>query len=286
MHSNSSHTTQITELYRSLLKREPDAQGLQHWEGLVRSGQSIDMVRDAILAGQEYKSLQGYAEPPALLVALHQSRVEMVRQLPKAARILDLGGGAINEPRGALVVMGYPYSFDELHIIEPPPSERHEIYQNIPDLKKVVPTALGPVTYHYGSMAELSRFPDESFDMVLSGETIEHVTVEECKRTLSEVRRVLKPEGSFCFDTPNRAVTIIQAPNSYINPEHKIEYRHNEMLALIKGAGLNPIEMKGITYMPQTVSTRRFIEAEMLNNRGMYSDLEKCYLLYYRCVRA
>jgi predicted SAM-dependent methyltransferase len=281
---------QIAQLYRDLLGRAADVQGLQHWTQKLEDGVKIKSIRAEIMQSAEYLSRGGAdgspaAGPPASLIALHHARVEMVRQLPKAQRILDLGGGAIGDPRGALVVMGYPYDFDSLHIIEPPPDARHAIYQNIPDITKIISTDRGPVHYHYGSMADLSRFADESFDMVMSGETIEHVTVDECRQTLAEVRRVLKPTGSFCFDTPNRAVTEIQFPNGFINPEHKIEYRHAQMLDLLSEAQLRPIEMKGITYMPETVRQKRFMEEEMINNCGLYADLELCYLLYYRCVR-
>jgi SAM-dependent methyltransferase len=277
---------EIAAVYRTLLKREPDTEGLNHWKALVANGGTIDDVRLAIEGSPEYEIKNTVHPVPEYLIALHHARVEMVRQLPKAQQILDLGGGAIEEPRGALVMMGYPYAFEELHIIEPPPQARHEIYQNIPDLSKVVPTHLGPVRYHYGSMVDLSRFPDESFDLVMSGETIEHVTVDECKKMLVEIRRVMKPTGSFCFDTPNRTVTEIQCPNGFINPEHKVEYRHSEMLQLLAEAHLIPVEMKGVSYMPETVKQNRFLEEEILSNKGLYADLENCYLLYYRCVRS
>ncbi len=282
---SNSPEEQLTALYHELLKREPDPDGLKHWAQAIRHGTSLAEVRDTIKASLEYLAKQVSANTPPALVALHHARVAMVKQLPKAKKILDLGGGAINEPRGALIVMGYPYAFEQLHILEPPPDARHEIYRYIPDVVNTVETEQGPVYYHYGSMADLSRFEDASFDLVISGETIEHVTVEDCKKTLAEVRRVLTPEGSFCFDTPNREVTQFHFPDGYINPEHKIEYRHREMLVLLHEAKLEPIEMKGITFMPETVKRKQFVEREMLDNRGMYADLEQCYMLYYRCVR-
>lgn len=45
---------------------------------------------------------------------------------------------------------------------------------------------------------------DETFDVVLSVETIEHVLDDQLSDLLAEVRRVLKPGGTAVFTTPNR----------------------------------------------------------------------------------
>jgi SAM-dependent methyltransferase len=283
-----SNEREIAKLYQELLHRKPDAAGLSHFLGMLDAGIDLNSIRQHIVGSEEYTSLLNapvYAEGEHPLVALHLARVELVRQLPKAKKILDLGGGAVGDRRGALVVMGYPYIFDEINIIEPPPDARHEIYQDIPDLVDPIVTINGMVKYHYGSMVDLSRFPDSSFDMVFSGETIEHVSVSECRQTLKEIRRVLTNDGYFCFDTPNRAITEIQIPNGYINPEHKVEYFHSEMLSLLSEASLRVCEMKGVTYMPETAKTRKYVGQEMLTNRGVYDDLESCYLLYYKCKK-
>ena len=61
------------------------------------------------------------------------------------------------------------------------------------------------------------------------------------RATLAEVRRILSPDGWFCFDTPNRGITKIQSPGEYINPDHKYEYTHAEMTALLSAAGFEAI---------------------------------------------
>jgi hypothetical protein len=40
---------------------------------------------------------------------------------------------------------------------------------------------------------------------------------------LQNVYDILKPEGVFYLDTPNRHVTKIQLPDRYTNSDHKIE---------------------------------------------------------------
>ena len=51
-------------------------------------------------------------------------------------------------------------------------------------------------------VGEVLPFPDAAFDAVVASESIEHV--EDPSAVLRETRRVLRPEGVFCFDTPNR----------------------------------------------------------------------------------
>jgi predicted SAM-dependent methyltransferase len=278
----------LSAVYQGLLHRDADTGGMNDWLDRISNGVPLSEVVTAIAGSEEAIAGARYVRhtPSNSLEALHAARIEMVRQLPKAQKIVDLGGGAINDPRGGLVVMGYPYSFNRLYIIEPPPLLRHEIYKDIPDLLDKVDTDRGTVQYLYTSMADLSQIPDRSIDLVFSGETIEHVSPDDCKKTLREVHRILKSDGSFCFDTPNRSVTEIQMPNNFINPDHKIEYRHSEMMTLLHEASLKVVEIKGITYMPKTRQSKVFQEDEMTDNIGMYSDFESCYMLYYKCVRA
>ena len=100
---------------------------------------------------------------------------------------------------------------------------------------------------------------------------------------LAETRRVLKPTGWFCFDTPNRAVTRVQVGDElFVNPDHKYEYTHQEMLDLLTQAGFEVVEQKGITLCP-SARTGAFDAIDMLNHVGLYDEIEDCYLLYYRC---
>jgi len=65
----SSATTgteaQITELYRSLLGREPDAAGLQYWTQQVNAGFSLQGVSNAIMSSAEYQNRQQTVQPAA-----------------------------------------------------------------------------------------------------------------------------------------------------------------------------------------------------------------------------
>lgn len=58
-----------------------------------------------------------------------------------------------------------------------------------------------PVEYHQGSADDLSFLADQSVDFVVSFETIEHL--EDFNRFLSEINRVLKPDGRIIASVPN-----------------------------------------------------------------------------------
>ena len=51
------------------------------------------------------------------------------------------------------------------------------------------------MTYRYHSMTDLSSYPSGSFDLVYSGQSIEHVTRREADSVLSQVRECSSPVG-------------------------------------------------------------------------------------------
>jgi ubiquinone/menaquinone biosynthesis C-methylase UbiE len=204
-----------------------------------------------------------------------------VRSLPPAAHILDLGGTALGSDQGALVVMGYPYRFDELVVVDLPSEHRNELYQE--DVEHhVTKTALGPVRYRYHSMADLSTYKDGTFDLVYSGQSIEHVEVQEADTVLAEAARVLRPGGYLALDTPNGAVCRLQQPE-FIDPDHKYEYTHAEMVEKLTRAGFDICEAKGLNHAGTSVSRGSFSMAEVATARGLFADIERCYLLSYLC---
>lgn len=68
-------------------------------------------------------------------------------------------------------------------------------------------------------------FPDESFDMVVSMETIEHV---DDRAFMAETLRVLKPGGTLLISTPQNALGHIP-----VNAEHIREYRLEDLEELV-----------------------------------------------------
>ncbi len=81
-------------------------------------------------------------------------------------------------------------------------------------------------------LLDATRLPyqDDSFDAVVSFETIEHIA--EYEKFLSECRRVLRDGGTFICSTPN-----VQTPGAEkaINPYHINEFSSEQLYHLLSG---------------------------------------------------
>ena len=215
----------------------------------------------------------------AHLYLIHHARQIMVRRLlPPAASIIDLGG--INAP---LFRMGYPHSFGRMVIVDLPADERHGMYR---ELRFEAPPGSGEVAIHYCDMTLLEDFADSSFDLVWSGQSIEHVEPQAAARMCREALRVLRPGGHFCLDTPNRAVTAIHTKDvggGFIHPDHKREYRATELRGLLLATGFEIAVERGICEMPWTRATGVFHYEDFALGNAITSDPEEGYILFYQC---
>jgi len=262
--------------YLVLLRREPDDGVVASTLPRLKNGELsrwdlVDLVRGSDEARTRVPFSVG-----ALGAALHLSRVEFILGLPPARRIIDLGGSNVGSDWGALVLMGYPYDVEEIVIVDLPPEERHELYRSRAYADVMSPR--GPVRYRFHSMNDLSFAADATVDLVYSGQTFEHVSPEDGRRVLDEVRRVLRPGGWFALDTPNGAVTRLQQ-ESFIDPDHEVEYTLPELRALLLGAGFEVVEEKGLAWAGPGISEGRFSPEEVAAHAGVYRVPEECYLL-------
>ena len=85
--------------------------------------------------------------------------------------------------------------------------------------------------YKENSIAEIS-VESNSIDMVVSFETIEHVESEIQEKFLSEVKRLLKPNGKLLISTPNKA--IYSDLFHYSNEFHVKEFYYEEFVTFLK----------------------------------------------------
>ena len=58
----------------------------------------------------------------------------------------------------------------------------------------------------YAFTADLGQYDDDTFDMVFSGQSIEHVHESDADLLLKGAFRILRPGGLLCLDTPNARV--------------------------------------------------------------------------------
>ncbi len=266
-------------VYELVLAREPDPTGAQSYlQGLQTGAITPQELTGWAVASGEWWSVTPFR---GLGQSLHFSRMMFVRSLPAARRILDLGGTALGNATGALVLMGYPYEFDDLVVIDLPSHERNELYRE-DDAHEVTQTGLGPVRYRYHSMVDLSDYPDGSVDLVYSGQSIEHVPPDVADKVLSEVRRVLRPGGYLGIDTPNARVTRLQQPE-FIDPDHEHEYTDAEMRAKLAAAGLEIVSAAGLNHAGPSLTAGTFEVDQVATSRGMFHEIADCYLLAYVC---
>lgn len=212
----------------------------------------------------------------------HHARLQLVSSLlPEASRIVDLGGA-----NGSIYEMGYPYKFDEIIVVDLPPDKRDPMYKDL-DLKpKKTPN--GKISVHFGDMTDLSFLPDNSIDLVWSGESIEHVDQKAGEKMVREAYRVLRPGGSFCLDTPNRLITEIHTAWSgggFIHPEHKLEYYPEQLRKILRRSGFKIIDQRGVREMPRTHKTKRFDYTDYVMGSSLSQDVESSYMQYYHCVK-
>jgi SAM-dependent methyltransferase len=83
--------------------------------------------------------------------------------------------------------------------------------------------------------------PDASFASFVSIQSIEHVPDPD--RALAEARRVLEPQGTAIFVTPNRLT--FGRPDEIIDPYHDVEYDQHELRALCQRF-FDTVQMHGL----------------------------------------
>lgn len=264
--------------YHVLLGREPDDHGRADLGGRLARGE-LDRTGlvETVRASGEFQA-RGFRD---LGPSLHASRCQFVRTLPPARRILDLGGTALGHPSGAFVTMGYPYDFEELVLVDLPPDDRHPIYA-VAGPDGVVVTERGPVRYAYHSMTDLSGYEDASFDLVYSGQTIEHVTEADGDLVLKEVHRVLRPGGWFAVDTPNGRACRLQQ-EAFVDPDHEVEYTREQLEAKLAAAGFTVAAAYGLNHLGASFAAGRFSVEDAAGHPGLYAAVDDCYLLAYLC---
>jgi SAM-dependent methyltransferase len=265
----------VRTAYQVILDREPEVGAREEFEPALRQGRiSRRGITESLIHSEEARTARPITD---VLLSMHVSRSEFVRGLPRASRILDLGGTHQGYADGALVHLGYPYPFSHLLVVDLPAEQRHEIYRGGSDGSSVA-SPLGPVSFAFHSMTALDGYDDASFDLVYSGQSIEHVTEEEGATVLAEAHRVLVPGGWLCLDTPNGPAWRLES-DQLMNPDHKVEYSRAQLVGAVEHAGFEVCEIKGLNYMGEAMASGRFDEVEASAHHGVFAEADECLLL-------
>jgi SAM-dependent methyltransferase len=281
----------IRALYQACLDREPEPEAYALNLAKLRSGElTWSDITTAMVHSKEHRLKRQYAFVSLRgLETLHELRVKLFQQfLLPARRVLDLGGASAHpDTEGQLFLNGYPHSPEELLIVDLPPEKR--VYDPASAEKSAVLRAQRGtlIRYHYGSMSDLSFIGDESFDLVVSGQSIEHINEPEGTHVCKEAFRILEPGGRFCIDTPNARLTKIQnPPHGLIHPEHVKEYTPDELRDRLISAGFMISKEAGLCPMPYSVESNEFDYDEMVVGAKRFSaDLDKCFIFYFEATK-
>lgn len=144
----------------------------------------------------------------------HLHRYALALELAKGKRVLDIASG---EGYGANLLAGVAESVRGADLSKLAIANAQNKYKDKSNLTFVV-----------GDATNLP-FESDAFDLVVSFETIEHHDQHE--KMLSEIKRVLKPEGILIMSTPDK-YHYSDIPN-YRNPYHIKELYENEYKNLI-----------------------------------------------------
>ncbi len=68
------------------------------------------------------------------------------------------------------------------------------------------------IHYDVGCATDLSRFASDEFDLVLAVFLFNYLTLDQTRRCMAEVMRVLRPNGRFIFSVPHPAFPYMRSP--------------------------------------------------------------------------
>ncbi len=288
----------VGEAYLGLLGRQPDKRGQLAYIAAMKSGRSLASILESMVKSEEFQARYGRVlaqredldQMIHMLAAgifpsrLHQLRQQLVARLPAAQNILDLGGASGSSEIGALLQMGYPHKPQTLDIIDLPPADR---LLPAAEMNRELTHGRTRIRYHYRSMHELVDFEDQSFDLIWSGETIEHIPPEHAEEVFSHAARLLRPGGYLALDTPNRALTRLEVGDeAFIHPEHKHEYEYQEFIDRFAMPELEIVRSLGLIHMPRSLRSGSFRYVEALLQVPLNRVPEQSYAFFVLYQRA
>ncbi len=145
----------------------------------------------------------------------HWHRYALARHLSRHCTVLDVacgeGYGAAMVAENADRVVGVDISVDAIH-------HAHRHYSHQANLEFIT------------ASCDCLPFPDASFDLAISFETIEHIEAQQA--FIAELARVLRPGGVLILSSPNKR--LYSDAHDYHNEFHVRELYRNELEDLLR----------------------------------------------------
>ena len=120
------------------------------------------------------------------------------------------------------------------------------------------------VEYQIGDITHIP-YPESTFDVVVSFETIEHVNEKLQYLFLKEIKRVLKEDGILIMSTPNKEIYTIQQGNQ-ATEWHVKEFLEEEYHDFIQS------EFQYVKYIQQYISHASYLTDETENEVALYNS--------------
>jgi 2-polyprenyl-3-methyl-5-hydroxy-6-metoxy-1,4-benzoquinol methylase len=152
-----------------------------------------------LMSADKRENVAERADPtatPAHILQEHAARYVFAAQYCRGKDVLDAASG-----------MGYGTDFLRLQGARATGLELDEQAVSYCDAQYPL------TTYIQGTAEKMPESWTESFDVVVSFETIEHLP--NPKKFIAEVHRCLRPSGLFICSTPNKGLTVLQGANTH-----------------------------------------------------------------------
>lgn len=97
----------------------------------------------------------------------------------------------------------------------------------------------------FNGILKKANYPDNYFDAVVMKDAIEHLT--DPRGTLTEIRRILKPDGMLCINTPdidNFASRVLKARWWGIKQSHLYYFTRKTLHKMLSITGFTPVKIK------------------------------------------
>jgi len=98
-------------------------------------------------------------------------------------------------------------------------------------------------------------FKDNQFGVAISFQVIEHIEPKFVLTYLTEIKRILKADGTFICSTPNKKLRLLPFQKPW-NPEHKKEYNRKEFKNLLNKV-FEDVEVYGLSASEEALSIER-----------------------------
>jgi len=107
-----------------------------------------------------------------------------------------------------------------------------------------------------GSCTEMS-YEDETFDVIVAGELIEHIYPRDIEQTIFEIFRILKIGGRILMTTPNPVYIIHKVKRQNIlGGAHVSQHHHDALRMKLQMAGFSKVKVYGSGRMTRYLGCR------------------------------